>query len=306
MIARVVPFAFAAFLALSAAAGAQTATPQTQPQTPPNAGAAEANPQTVTGPGGATTLPASGSQTSPAAYGPDPNSGNGFTASPPLGPQQHIGRAINRTVHYITGNMIAPPIVYDPYSAGDKGLNSRSYEGEAVFELPVGGYDLYVGGEARKYVYPTTAGLVTSPFGRTYVPSYDATDWDEDVRIGLKVTGPRVYGAVSYLRRGTTNAEPTEHGIGYGIEKLADVDQNFSLHGSVFYYPNLGGDENAFGTGYGVSYRDLRYLIGISLQPNHSPVFVDAGFLGDRSYVRTDAPVGFNHQGPYVGLGIHF
>ena len=50
----------------------------------------------------------------------------------------------------------------------------------------------------------------------------------------------------------------------------------------------------------------VRYLIGASIVPNHSPLFLDAGYLGDRSNVRTDAPVGFNHQGPYVGLGLHF
>ncbi len=126
------------------------------------------------------------------------------------------------------------------------------------------------------------------------------------MRAGIKVTGPRIYGAVSYLTRGS-NFEPRQHGVGYGIEKLADVDQNFSLHGSVFFYPNVSGLYTLGGAGsYGLSYREVRYLIGASIEPNHSPLFLDAGFLGDRSNVRTDAPVGFNHQGPYIGLGVHF
>jgi hypothetical protein len=297
----------AAFAALPLAAPAQT--PSTQPQTPPNAGAAEAQPSTVTGPGGATTTPANGSQPAPASYGSDPDSGNGFTASPPLGPQQNLGRRINRTVHYVAGDYIAPPIVYDNYAGGVKGTNYRSYAGRAVFELPLGQYDVYVGGEARKYAYDTRAGqtIGIGAQGRGFVPSFGAVDYDYDVRAGIKVTGPRLFGAVSYLTRGS-NFEPREHGLGYGIEKLADVDQNFSLHGNVFFYPNVGGQYSVagVGSGFGVSYREVRYLIGASIQPNHSPVFLDAGYLGDRSHPRSDAPVGFNHQGPYVGLGVHF
>jgi hypothetical protein len=121
------------------------------------------------------------------------------------------------------------------------------------------------------------------------------------------VTGPRIYGAVSYLTRGSNTGEPRQHGVGYGIEKLADVDQNFSLHGSVFFYPNVGGQYALGGLGSrDESFRVVRYVIGASIVPNHSPLFLDAGYLGDRSNARTDAPVGFNHQGPYVGLGLHF
>ncbi|GAC1582446.1 MAG: hypothetical protein NVS3B7_17900 [Candidatus Elarobacter sp.] len=308
MTARFAPLTLAAFFALSAAASAQTGAPQTQPQTPPNAGAAEAQPKTVTGPGGATTLPASGSQSAPATYGGDATSGNDYTASPKLGPQQDLGNRINRTVHYIAGDYIAPPLIYNAYAGPSKGTKYGSRAARAVFEVPLGQYNVYVGAEARKYQYVTRAGLVTGigRQGRGFVPSFAATEYDEDVRAGVKVMGPRIYGALSYLRRGS-NFEPTERGLGYGLEKLADVDQNFSLHGSVFFYPNVGGRYSVGGVGnYGVSYRVVRYLIGASIQPNHSPLFLDAGFLGDRSKVRTDAPAGFNHQGPYVGLGIHF
>ncbi|MEA2664322.1 MAG: hypothetical protein QOI11_1266 [Candidatus Eremiobacteraeota bacterium] len=329
MNARFVPIVLAAaFVALPVAASAQQqpaspaalgapisppvppSGPNKTPQTAPNPGSAEAMPATVKGPGGYTTEGASQSQSAPARYGGDPASaGNDFTASPPLGPQQSLGLRINRTVHYVAGDYVAPPIVYDNYAPGTKGTNYRSYAARAAFELPLGQYDVYVGGEARKYAYDTRAGLTIGigPQGRGFVPSFGAIDYDYDVRAGIKLMGPRIYGGVSYLTRGS-NFEPREHGLGYGIEKLADVDQNFSLHGNVFFYPNVGGRYGVVGVGngFGVSYREVRYLIGASIQPNHSPVFLDAGFLGDRSKPRTDAPVGFNHQGPYVGLGIHF
>lgn len=303
MIARIGTLTLAAVVALCAAASAQSTT---QPQTPPNPGAAEAQPSTVKGPGGYTTAPAPGSQSAPATYGSDPNSGNDFTASPPAGPQQNLGLRINRTVHYVAADYVAPPLIYDEISPGNKGQNYRSYAGRAAFEVPLGQYDVYVGGEARKYTYPAAGGVETTLGGRAFVPAFSAIDYDADVRAGLKVTGPRIYGAVSYLTRGS-NYGPRQHGIGYGLEKLADVDQNFSLHGNVFFYPNVNGQYALGGVGSrGLSYREVRYLIGAAIAPNHSPVFLDAGFLGDRSNVRTDAPVGFNHQGPYVGLGIHF
>ena len=305
MIARFGTLTLAAFIALGTVASAQTSTKT--PQTAPNPAAAEANPSTVKGPGGYTTEPAPASQSAPATYGGDPNtSGNDFTASPPLGPQQNLGQRINRTVHYIAGDYIAPPIVYDAYAPGNKGLNYRSRSARAVFELPLGQYNAYVGAEARQYAYPSGNRVVTTLGGRGFVPGFTATEYDQDVRAGIKVTGPRMYGAVSYLRRGS-NFEPTQRGLGYGIEKLADVDQNFSLHGSVFFYPNVGGQYSVGGIGSRAeSFRVVRYLIGASIVPNHSPLFLDAGYLGDRSNVRTDAPVGFNHQGPYVGLGLHF
>lgn len=305
MTARFVPFALAAFIAVTGAASAQSTK---TPQTPPNPGSAEAQPSTVQGPGGYTTEPTPMSGTAPATYGTDPNSGPDYTASPPLGPQQSLGRRINRTVHYVAGDYIAPPLIYNAFANPSKGLNYRSYAARAAFEVPLGQYDVYVGGEGRTYAYPTHAGVVTGvgQQGTGFVPSFTGFDYDYDVRAGLKVTGPRIFGAVSYLTRGS-DLEPREHGLGYGIEKLPDVDQNFSLHGNVFFYPNVSGQYSVNGAGsYGVSYREVRYLIGASIQPNHSPVFLDAGFLGDRSNVRTDAPIGFNHQGPYVGLGIHF
>jgi hypothetical protein len=323
MTARLTILTLAAFVALGAAASAQTASPSPSPntgaapasggaktpQSAPNPGAAEANPSTVRGPGGSTTEPAPMSGSAPATYGGDPaTSGNDFTASPKLGPQNDLGKRINRTVHYIAGDYIAPPLVYNAYAGPSKGNNDRSRAYRAAFEVPLGQYAVYAGGESRTYQYQTRAGSVRGigVQGTGFVPSFTAREYDEDVRAGIKVTGPRIYGAVSYLRRGS-NFEPTERGLGYGIEKLADVDQNFSLHGNIFFYPNISGRYSVGGAGnYGVSYRAVRYLIGASIQPNHSPVFLDAGFLGDRSHPRTDAPIGYNHQGPYVGLGIHF
>ena len=145
-------------------------------------------------------------------------------------------------MHYVAGDYIAPPLVWNAFSPGNRGVDYRSYAARAAFELPLGQYDAYVGGEARSYTYPAGGGIETglAPQGTAFRPAFTAHDYDEDLRVGLKVTGPRVYGAVSYLMRDDALGV-REHGVGYGIEKLADVDQNFSLHGSAFYYPTSTG-----------------------------------------------------------------
>ena len=222
MIARLTPLTLATVIALSAAASAQTTPPAAPsgpapasgtstktPQTAPNPGAAEANPSTVRGPGGYTTEGAPASGSAPAKYGTDPNSGNDFTASPPLGPQQNLGQRINRTVHYVAGDYIAPPLIYNAYAGPSKGTKYGSRAARAVFEVPLGQYNVYVGAEARTYQYPTRAGQTTglAGQGRGFVPTFAASEYDADVRAGIKVMGPRIYGAVSYLVRGS-NFEP--------------------------------------------------------------------------------------------------
>ena len=107
---------------------------------------------------------------------------------------------------------------------------------------------------------------------------------------------------------GTNGRSPRTRGLGYGVEKLVDSDRNFSLHGSLYYYPNVGGNYTVTGnpTTFDLSYKVIRYLMGVTVAPLGQPFFLDAGFLGDKGTVRTNAPVGFNHAGPYAGIGIRF
>jgi hypothetical protein len=303
--------ALASLLTASPAFAQSTSSMQTTstvPQTPPNAGAAEAQPQTVTGPGGSTTLPANGSQPQPTVY---PNQGNNDVSAPPAGPQKNLGKRYNQTVHYVTGDYMVPVIVHNAATPGVTGTDYRSTDGTAVFEVPLGQYDIYVGGETRRSVYDSPGGLVRTIGGGTAaVLPFSASDYDYDERAGLKLDGPRVYVAFSYLTHGTTYAEPQLHGIGYGIEKLADTNQTFSLYGNAFYYPNVGGNYTLPGSGGSgfsdLSYHIVRYRVGVAILPYKSPVFIEAGFLGDYAKARTDAPGAYSHYGPFAGLGIRF
>src|SRR5581483_4385362 len=109
-----------------------------------------------------------------------------------------------------------------------------------------------------------------------------------------------------------------------GAEKLPDLDKPFSIYGSAYYYWNVHGNydntqfpaaacpscpNSEFGTvnnSFDVGYRVLKYEIGGTWNFGTSPVYLDFGYLGDRGDVKSNAPVGFTHNGPYLGIGLHF
>ncbi len=90
-------------------------------------------------------------------------------------------------------------------------------------------------------------------------------DNDVDGRLGLKVADPRIYIGVGYLARWGDYGYPRQNGIGFGLEKLPDLNQPFSVFGSAYYYPNIKGtcDVSACPGGpFDLEYRILRYEIG--------------------------------------------
>jgi hypothetical protein len=143
------------------------------------------------------------------------------------------------------------------------------------------------------------------------VPAFTARDQDVDVRLGLKVADPRIYIAGSYLWKTNNYGYPKLDGAGFGLEKLPDLDQVFSVYGSAYYYPSVKGtcDVTTCPTGpFSLEYRLLKYQAGIALNigGKNFPLFLDLGWLGDDGRNKANAPGDFTHNGPYVGLGIHF
>ena len=242
---------------------------------------------------------------------PAADSTTSTTASPALGPQRNLGKALPSLAHYVVADIIAPPIIYSPLTPGTRGSNYGSYAARAAFELPLGAYKVMIGADARRYSYQSSAGQIsglTGQGGAGAFSSFNVREYQIDERAGLLVIEPRIYVGVSYLQMGTTFNAPRTRGLGYGLEKLVDSDRNFSLHGSAYYYPNVGGNYTVTGNPntFDLSYRVFRYNLGATIAPLGQPFFLDAGFLGDKAQSRTNAPGGFNHQGPYVGLGIRF
>jgi hypothetical protein len=130
-----------------------------------------------------------------------------------------------------------------------------------------------------------------------------------DGRLGLKVADPRIYIAVSYLARWGNYGYPRQSGIGFGLEKLPDLNETISAFGSAYYYPQIKGtcDVAACPTGpFDLEYRVLRYEVGLTLSIPGTPVFIEGGWMGDSGRNKINAPGDFTHNAGFVGLGIHF
>jgi hypothetical protein len=208
--------------------------------------------------------------------------------------------------HFIVGDYLISPKVYNEFSPGNTGKTSYAVRG--AVEFPLFGVTLMAGADWRHWNYPTTAGPVTiiGGGGQTIVPSFTAQENDVDARLGIKVFDPRFYIAGSYLWQNNNYGYPQLRGFGFGAEKLPDLNQTISLYGSYYYYPTVSGTYAP--TGQLLSYRLARYDIGLdwNFGGGGFPLFLDVGFLGNYYTGKVNAPVNVNEYGPYVGLGLHF
>ncbi len=246
--------------------------------------------------------------------------------------------------HFVVGDYIIAPKVYNEFSNGING-NSPSFAVRGAFEFPLfnlpwmveGTYDTwryqhnsYYAGQnygALPYVpgaacgpvgavaYPGDPSCVTSIGGQSqsYVPGFTAQDQDYEARFGLKVVDPRVYIAVGYLWRQTNYGYPWISGVGFGLEKLPDLDHAFSFYGSVYYYPSVSGVVSSataplYG-GQNLSYSDLTYQGGLTYTIGNFSgfgVFLDANYLGDSLRAKNLAPANETHGAASVGIGFKF
>ena len=161
------------------------------------------------------------------------------------------------------------------------------------------------------------AGFVTSigNLGQTFVPAFNGQDRDLDVRAGFKVFNPRVYLGIGYLWRSSSYGYPQQSGLGFGLEKLPDLDKRFTPYGSAWYYPSVRGKftDPGSGRGWTTSYGIWKYALGVNYNIGTDsngipgPFFLDLSFQGDRGTSKINSPgAGFSHSGPAVGVGIRF
>jgi len=232
--------------------------------------------------------------------------------------------------HFVAGDYILSPKVYNEFSPGNTGTSS--YALRAGMEFNLFNLPWMIEGTLEKWQYPHNvatnfgpsciANLPGSSFGtqgcvtviggngQTYVPAFTMNEWNGDGRLGLKIADPRIYIGVGYMSHTGNYGYPALNGVGFGLEKLPDLDQAFSLYGSAYYFPSIKGtcDVTVCPTGpFDLSYRMLKYQVGGALNfGKPAGVFLDFGWLGDRLTNKTNAPVDATHNGPYIGLGIHF
>lgn len=230
---------------------------------------------------------------------------------------------------FIAGDYIISPKVYNEFSPGNTGSNTNggfSYRLHGAYEFNTVGLPWMIEGDFRTYNYPHNCASASDPqcmvnaIGNnfaTFVPAFTAKDYDLDARLGLKVLDPRIYIGVGYLWRTGNYGYPKMQNVGFGLEKLPDLDHNgFTWYGSAYYYPNVKGNfvgcitlgcNPAAPPTSTLAYNVLKYDLGgaFTFGPN-TPVYVEFGFLGDSGKGKTNAPSDFNHSGPYVGIGLKF
>ena len=184
--------------------------------------------------------------------------------------------ARNPYEHFIVGDYIFSPKVYNEFSPGNKGTGG-SYSVRGAVEFPAFGLPWMLEGDYRSWSYPHNSGITQAQFnaraatatrartarsperpcpptgdqgcvtvigayGQTAVPSFTARDTDFDGRLGLKIAEPRIYIGVGYLHREENYGYPKQNGFGFGAEKLPDLDQPLSVYGSIWYYPSISGN----------------------------------------------------------------
>jgi hypothetical protein len=134
-------------------------------------------------------------------------------------------------------------------------------------------------------------------------------DQDVDARLAVRVLNPRVYVGVGYMWVSTNYGYPNMNGVGFGIEKLPDLNHALSLFGSAWYYPNVKGTYTNVPSAsinplsYDLQYNILKYQIGATYVIGNSPIFVEAGWMGDQWSNKQNAPVNRSYNGPFAGLG---
>ncbi len=220
---------------------------------------------------------------------------------------------------FIAGDYIFSPKVYNEFSPGNTGKSSYAVRGAIEFDalnLP-----WMLEGTFEQYQYPHNCTSFNPPTssldcnvttigqtGQVQVPAFEARDSDFDARLGLKVADPRIYIGVGYIWRGNNYGYPRETGFGFGAEKLPDLNQPFSVYGSVYYFPNMKGSftDPGTGIGYELAYNTLKYQIGGTVDFGKSPIFLDLGWMGNSLKNKTNAPIDTTANGPYAGLGIKF
>ena len=236
---------------------------------------------------------------------------------------------------FISGDYIISPKVYNEFSAGQNNNNKDgfSYQLDGAAEFTALSLPWMLEGNYRQINYqhgqtaPTTAanagqicdglgghaaggdpGCVTAIGGQfqTFVPAFTVRNYDFDVRLGLKVLNPRVYIGVGYMFRANNAGYPRLTAFGFGAEKLPDLDQPFSIFGNLWYYPNLKGNFSNPTQNYTLSYNYMKYELGVAFSLKNSPLFFDAGFLGDSAKNKLNAPANESANGAFVGLGLKF
>ena len=239
------------------------------------------------------------------------------TATPSPVPTPYMDR-------FIAGDYIFSPKVYDEFDPGISGSGTNGhgfpYRIHGALEFDAFNLPWMIEGDYRQLNYPhTCTGGTTAPTpdcyvtnigstGSSVVPAFTVQSYDVDARLGIRVANPRIYLGVGYLWRTENTGYPRISNVGFGLEKLPDLDRPLSFYGSIYYYPNVKGTFTTnTGSQYQLAYNILRYDIGLSVPlSKDGPLYLEAGILGESLRNSLNAPVNASNFGPYAGIGLKF
>ena len=275
--------------------------------------------------------PPTAAPTSPATLAPTP-------APTPTAPPTPTPKKAIPPQFFVAGDAMFDPKVYNEFSPGNKGavdaagrvglsfnFDQLAFLAEADFAQfryphrsatgtntggPLYGANVPCGNGTAFSAPVGDPGCVSvlGPIsGSAYVPSFDARDTDIDGRFGVGIANPKIFLVGSYEDRYSNYGYPRLTGVGGGIEKLPDFTQPVSIYGSALYYPQISGDyTDIFGNPQKLQYRELKYQAGLTINVPKTPLFLDAGFLGNHLTEKQNAPTNTSENTFYGGIGLHF
>ena len=222
---------------------------------------------------------------------------------------------------FIAGDYIISPTVYNEFSPGNKGNNTFAIRGAMEFDL--GNIPWMIGGSFERWQYPHNCNGLLPGSSTVWVPECYVTtigntgqtvvltnqppsDQLIDARLALRVMQPRIYVGAGYLWVGSNYGYPNLQGVGFGAEKLPDLNESFTGFGSIYYYPDVHGSitTGAVPTNYTLAYNVLKYQAGLNYVIGKSPIFIEAGWMGESWRAKTNAPGSRSYNGPFAGIGV--
>lgn len=146
-----------------------------------------------------------------------------------------------------------------------------------------------------------------------YAPTKYVTDDMTEVHLAARISTRHYFAGLSYLVKGRRSfGYPVVSGVGFGAERDADLAKRVSVHGGLWFYPDVHGTYQeptdarlrAFsGARFDVGYSVLTYRIGVFL-PLRGRAFVDVSFDGTSAFAGRNAPSSEATNKALIGIGI--
>ncbi|HUN29784.1 MAG TPA: copper amine oxidase N-terminal domain-containing protein [Alphaproteobacteria bacterium] len=224
---------------------------------------------------------------------------------------------------FVAGDYLASQKVYDEFSPGNTASGNKdgfSYAVHGAAEFDLFGLPWMIEGNYQQLNYPHNCSVDTSGnpesncyvttiggLGSTPISAMTVRSYDFEGKLGLKIADPRIYIGIGYLWRANNVGYPKLGNVGFGLEKLPDLDHPFSVYGSVWYYGNVKGNfTDPSGNSYALAYNILNYQLGLTYAFGNSPLFIEGGMIGQEIKNKTNAPSDASNFGPFIGLGLKF